>query len=139
MWHTEINTRRITTFCLLFDCLLLIFFVSACMTVPTQQDIANADYGEYPSDLERIVTDHLKNVLFDPDSLKNLQITGLRKGWSHTNYGKDIIYGYWVDVSCNAKNRFGGYIGQKSYCAFIRNGHVDQMWSYEENSFLCPK
>ena len=108
--------------------LLIAVLLSACATTPTMQNLRTADYGARPDQLEAIISKYLSETLIDPDSLKNLKIGVPKKGWTHTNYGKDILYGYWVYFSYNAKNRYGGYVGQTTSCAFIKANHIDQVW-----------
>jgi len=103
--------------------------------MPSTQELAIANYGNPPSRLEETITHYLKENLKDPDSLKNLQVNVPRKGWTRTNYGKDILYGYWVYFSYNAKNIYGGYVGQKTYCAFFQGNNIDQVWP-EDNCSL---
>lgn len=113
----------------------ILLLVSACATTPTRQDVAAANYGNPPTNLQEVITAHLKDVLKDPDSLKDLRIGVPKKGWTHTNYGKDVLYGYWVGYSYNAKNSYGGYVGQKYHCAFFQNNYIRQTWD-EDNCRL---
>lgn len=107
---------------------LFIMLLSSCATTPNQTDLASADYGLPPTNLEETINEYLKETLIDPDSLKNLRIGTYKKGWARTNYGKTILYGYWVMYSYNAKNRYGGYTGQKYYCAFMQGNYIEQVW-----------
>ena len=109
------------------SCSFLLFGCGASR--PTPQQLTSANYGERPKNIESLITDHVKETLIDPDSMKNLKIGQPQRGWTLTNYGKTILYGYWVRYSLNAKNRFGGYTGQQQQCAFIINDRIDQSWS----------
>jgi len=55
-------------------CLILSLLVCmvACATIPSAQEVATANYGDLPTNLEETITAHLKETLKDPDSLKNL-------------------------------------------------------------------
>ena len=111
---------------LILSVLLVVF---GCTTTPTVQDITSANYGDPPTNLENTITAYLKDVLKDPDSLKDLRIGTPKRGWTRTNYGKDVLYGYWVGYSYNAKNSYGGYVGSKYHCAFFQNNYIRQTWS----------
>ena len=112
----------------LFLILLMIF--NGCATTKLTQKqlqlIENADYGEYPTDYEKIVKDYFSRFLFDPYSAV------YRIGQPYKGYlGKPPIlgggpdkFGYLVDVSVNAKNRYGGYVGERQYSVLILNGQV---------------
>lgn len=117
--------------------LFLLLSILACATTPNLQDITTANYGEPPTNLQDAINAYLKDTLKDPDSLKDLRIGVPKKGWARTNYGKDILYGYWVGYSYNAKNSYGGYVGQKYYCAFFQNGYIKQVWSISDCRLFC--
>jgi len=125
--------KTIMKACLLMSLLLSI---GACATAPSTQELAVANYGDPPSRLEEVITLYLKETLKDPDSLKNLRIGIPRKGWTKTNYGKDVLYGHWVGFSYNAKNSYGGYVGQKTYCAFFQENYIRQVWSEDDCSLF---
>jgi hypothetical protein len=97
--------------------------------------LATASYGDPPNRTEDVITTYLRETLKDPDSLKNLRIGVPKKGWTKSNYGKDVLYGYWVGFSYNAKNSYGGYVGQKAHCAFFQGDYIRQVWS-EDNCSL---
>ena len=110
----------------LFIAIPIVFMIClGCATAPTQQEIDKADYGEYPSDYQAIIMTYLQN---DPYSLMDLRMSKPRKCW--TEFKEGFVYGYLVYVSYNAKNRYGGYTGQKEEFAFIRKNRVEMMVSY---------
>lgn len=104
---------------------------------PTISEQAIADYGQYPSDYEEIVHDWINRIFFDPQSVYDLTISKPVKAWiqepapiefyiqnpSHLDFGK-TYYSYRVSVTCNAKNRMGGYVGRKTFKLHIRNGII---------------
>lgn len=95
--------------------------LTGCVTAPTQQDLANAYYGEQPQSLEyakATVTSALGNRLKDPSSLQIQNFRTIGKG----HYGGGLYkyhYGWVYPFSYNAKNSFGGYVGfQEGYAVF---------------------
>lgn len=113
--------------------LLFLVILAACATVPTSQEMAVADHGQPPTNIEAQLTYYLRLSLKDPDSLKNLIVGVPKKGWARS--GNGFIYGYWVDFSYNAKNSYGGYVGQKGECSFFHNGLMTAVFEGRE----CPR
>ncbi|WP_424947039.1 hypothetical protein [Candidatus Spongiihabitans sp.] len=101
--------------------------LSACASQPTASEIANADYGAYPAEYERIVKGFLQRVLKDPSSAQLRKIKGPHSQWS--SYFGAAKFGYAVCYGVNAKNSFGGYTGEKTHYFLIRNGSVVQHMS----------
>lgn len=103
--------------------LMLSIIATGCAGIqPTAKELAEADYGEEikcPGD--RIACPLLKAnatyQLFDPESAKvSLDFT---KG--HIYYKDKLVFGYRVSATINAKNLYGGYVGNKSYAVgFVR-------------------
>ena len=86
-------------------------------------EIDGGSYGDYPfeGELEAKAEQYLERVLFDPESRrirwvdkepkKSALWTGLlNDGW---------VYGWTKRFGLNAKNRFGGYTGEKAYFVMI--------------------
>lgn len=111
--------------------LLLIIFAASCATMPTQQEINDADYGAYPNNYQETIKNYMAEMLFDPYTAVYSNWRGLSKGW----YGElnKFHFGYRVCVNINAKNRMGGYVGNKTYF-FIIN---DDMVIYELENHYC--
>ena len=123
----------------LISILIVLLLISGCATMPTmlEAEEATADYGQYPSNYEEIVHDWINKVFFDPQSVRDLTISKPVKSWiqepaplelciqntSFIELGK-VYYGYFVNVTCNAKNRMGGYVGRKTTGLLIRNGII---------------
>lgn len=85
----------------------------------------NADYGRYPKDYESIVHNHLSLILKDPNSVRISKITKPRKEHKITDkLKKEAVYGYSTCVWLNAKNSYGGYVGENLYWFLIRNDYV---------------
>ena len=102
-----------------------ILFVGSCTTMnpkPTPEQLQNADYGRYPDDYQDIVKEYYSRVLFDPYSAHYRWMKPPYKGYFQM-FGK-LKYGYIVHVGVNAKNRFGGYVGEKQEGILIYNDVV---------------
>lgn len=89
---------------------------------PTPEQIKNADYGTQPENYKEITTEFISSRLIDPYSAVFSDWRGPSGGWFR-NYN-NLLFGYRVCVSVNAKNRMGGYIGRKSFYVLIKNGQV---------------
>ena len=86
-------------------CIFAILF-SSCYRHPSPAEIANFDYGEYPTNYEQIIKSYLNEILVDPFSIKDLTITHLRKKW--IQFASMRHSGYLCYASFFAKNRMGG-------------------------------
>lgn len=99
--------------------------LSACAELPTQQQMAAADYGGpvTQSDAESAAKNFLSSRLKDPYSAV-WQCQPVQKGWlrdSRISGGK-VHYGWEMNCLVNAKNSFGGYVGNKQYAFLFRDG-----------------
>ena len=94
---------------------------------PSAQELANADYGEPPTDYESKIKEYLNTNLFDPFTA-HIEIGQLEKSWWGNLGGllatREIHYGWLVQTKVNAKNRIGGYVGWKIYCFYFRDGEL---------------
>lgn len=100
--------------------LIIAAFFAGCAT-PSQEDLARADYGPYPSDYESIVKRHLSNSLKDPDSAQYRFLNTPKSGWNGLG---GVKYGWIVCAQVNAKNSYGGYVGFRPAYFMIKNGLV---------------
>jgi hypothetical protein len=94
---------------------LLLIFASGCaLPQPTAEEIATADYGEYPARYQEIIKSFISLQLKDPYSAV-FQFREPYKGYASQEYtfadGKKTRYGWIVTFSFNAKNSFGAYTG----------------------------
>lgn len=97
----------------------MILFTTGCFGVPHPEEVAKIDFGSPPENYETKIKQIMSTQLFDPYSAvyscwtpcKAATVTPLWIG-SHT-------YGWGVQCSINAKNRFGGYVGAKDYMFFF--------------------
>lgn len=95
---------------------LSVWALTAC--APTQQELANADYGLYPKNYEQIIKNNLNSTLKDPDSAK-IDFLGDPQKFYHFRK-----YGYATCINLNAKNSYGGYSGYEKVYFFIRDNVV---------------
>ena len=81
-----------------------------------------------PQNYQQMIVDHLKTVLFDADSLKDLKFEEPRVFFNNSNYDKlgfgPYMVGWEVPVWFNAKNRYGGYTGLQPHSAYFRGGEL---------------
>jgi hypothetical protein len=84
------------------------------------------DPGPEPTNLEVRVQRHLKEVLKDPYSVRDLEISPPVRAsmWTGVvNYGE--VQTWSTCVRYNAKNSYGGYVGLRSYRYHF---HGSLMW-----------
>jgi len=112
--------------------LVMVTLLSGCayMIRPTPTQIATADYGQYPDDYKEIVNRWINNTFFDPYSVRDLTISTPEKSYIQDPplLGGATSYGYLITVTCNAKNRMGGYTGKKTSYLLIYNGMIMKQW-----------
>lgn len=105
--------------------------LQGCAPVPTQQEINSADYG-YPISQDDAVS-QAKGAfgiyLKDPESAR-YSFGTVYKGYfvGSAFEGRKLQAGYLLDVTVNAKNSYGGYVGPKPYKFLFRNGKISGAW-----------
>jgi hypothetical protein len=84
--------------------------------------VDTARYGPYPTNYKEIVMQWLNQQLIDPDSAR-IEWDGEPKP---SDVGKDseAVFGYLVNFTVNARNRFGTYTGKQKHSVLIRNGEI---------------
>lgn len=83
------------------------------------------DHGSYPASYESIIKGWYAENLKDPTSVIYGRISKPRKEHAVTNqFRREVVHGYSVCASVNAKNGYGGYTGQKQRWFLIRNGQI---------------
>lgn len=104
-----------------------ILALSGCAAGPTSLDIANADYGTGPTqtDAESQIKSYFGRVLKDPYSAR-YGFSPVEKGYIVGNaiQGKPLYAGFIVYAKVNAKNSYGGYVGDKGYLFLFQNGRL---------------
>src|SRR5712692_10090007 len=81
-----------------------------------------ARYGPYPTNYKEIVTKWLETQLVDAGSAR-IEWNGDPKPADLGTKGEHL-YGYLVNFTVNARNRFGTYTGRQAHGTLIRNGEV---------------
>ncbi len=105
---------------------LLILLAAGCATMPTQQEIANLNYGEpITIDYQIVIKDYFEKVLFDPYSA-HYDFGNPHTFWMREPplYGGGLYAGYMVIVGVNAKNRMGGYVGMQEYGFIFKDNQI---------------
>jgi hypothetical protein len=106
--------------------LVAVVLVGGCASGEKLDPVAlkAADYGTFPTDYENIVKAYYQTRLKDPYSAQ-YRFTEPYQGYLRATPivgGKPTKFGYIVEVYVNAKNSFGGYVGEELERLFIRNG-----------------
>lgn len=100
---------------------LIIALGSAGKPAPTTEELQSANYGPYPSNYEEIIKNYYSQILFDPYSAHFRFLQPKKVGWSD---GGRHYFGYAVCGGINAKNRFGGYVGEQAFFVIINSDQV---------------
>jgi hypothetical protein len=99
-----------------------------------QRPDSTANYGRYPSNYEQLVKEYIISQLIDPFSAV-IQVSKPKKAYANSPlmYGGNVVwYGYIVNASVNAKNRYGGYTGWKLWEVPVQeDGLSKEKWSYD--------
>jgi len=105
--------------------LVCAFFMGMSAVQSAGADTEPADvarYGTYPTDYKEIVTKWLQTQLIDQTSAR-IEWKGEPKPADLGTKGEHL-YGYLINFTVNARNRFGTYTGKQEHGALIRNGEV---------------
>jgi hypothetical protein len=97
--------------------------MSALCDLNAETQPADPDrYGPYPTNYKEIVMKWLDTQLIDAGSAR-IEWSGDPKPADLGTQGEHL-YGYLVNFTVNARNRFGTYTGKQDHGALIRNGEV---------------
>jgi len=105
---------------------LLLLTLVGCATMPSQQEIANLDYGQPISiDYKKAIKTFFAETLYDPYSA-HYRFGTPTKIWIKDPplAGGGITAGYAVATKINAKNRLGGYTGYQNYLFIFKNDSI---------------
>lgn len=94
--------------------------LSACAGTPPSE----SEIGSYPTAYKAIAKEHLRVSLIDPYSVRDAQIAPPKPGQIHIAGTLRHESGWAVCFRANAKNRMGGYTGNKPMVILIRNNQV---------------
>ena len=92
---------------------IIIMSLSGCASSggqPTAEQLANNIFAECPSDYQQMIKQRLSANLIDPSMDPSNVMLRFSRPEKYVNSGQ---YGHVVSVGVNAKNRFGGYIGEQ--------------------------
>ena len=87
-------------------------------------DTTNADYGQVPANYEELIKRWASANLKDPDSVRYGKISKPRKEYIVVNLKP--VFGYSVCAAINAKNSYGGYVGNQTFWFMIREGKIER-------------
>ena len=115
-----------------------VLLLTACAAAPSA---VSSDPGHYPENYRALVKEWMRNTLFDPYSVRDLEITAPTKGtlWRGLVFG-GALPAWIVCATFNAKNRFGGYVGRSTSVLFIRDNAVittEDSGSNTMSSYRC--
>ena len=79
-------------------------------------------YDDLPPNHEDMVTNYIKNYMFDPDAAKFKDFSP-QKGYQIKPGGK---IGWRITGLLNGKNKYGGYVGYKPFECFIVGNKIDE-------------
>ncbi len=93
------------------------------------------DAGTAPTSYESTVRNYLRANLKDPYSMMDLSISSPALGSCAVGvYGP--FWGWRVEVSYNAKNSYGAYVGQRAYYYWF---HGERLVGINQNAGYCPE
>ncbi len=84
---------------------------------------SDSKWGVYPIGYKQIITEWLENKLIDPQSAAIEFLTEPRKA-GLTGKGDAKLFGYYVELRVNARNKFGAPTGWQKRWVLIRNGGI---------------
>lgn len=119
--------------------ILMSLMLTGCATPPTAEQIQAADYGApvYQEEAEYAVKSYFGSYLKDPESAR-YRFGVVYQGYMITSRleGAKLQPGYLIEVSVNARNSFGAYVGSKPYRFVIRNDRVVSVWEFRPDGNL---
>lgn len=115
------NIFRVTASVLVCLC------AASCATVVSYG--VPGDFGAEPADYASAVHTYFQQALKDPESAQFRQIGEPHQGdlehWMGlVNGGMKTNYGWIVDVTVNAKNSYGAYVGYRTYSFLFRGESI---------------
>lgn len=97
--------------------------------LPTISPVPKADtYGPAPKGTKQTVLSYLQGTLKDPESMKGFGVQEPKKGslYGGITNGFKMEPQWYVCYTYNAKNSYGGYVGQKEFVMWFKNGSISQ-------------
>ena len=114
--------------------LILALALGGCASAPTDEEIRDADYGNpvEAGECIRVAQDFIAAQLIDPGSAQFRNVS-CHRGWEGNVpiSGLAATFGYRFVGSVNGKNRFGGYVGFRTFTGVVRdNGYGPRVVRY---------
>jgi hypothetical protein len=102
---------------------------TGCVTMPKPEELASADFGQFPTTYQQVIQNYMSENLKDPDSA-TYRFEAPRKGFSQDGWavGGRKYFGYVVAAHINAKNSFGGYTGAQLYYFLLHGKGEGEKW-----------
>ena len=97
--------------------------LSGCTSLPSEQEISDADYGTYPDDYENIVKTYYGYHPTHPNSVEYGKIEKPKRYWLG-NELDNVYYGYLVCATLNYRNMVGKDTGFNTHAPLIHDGLV---------------
>lgn len=107
--------------------------LAACATPQVVEPLpADFDFGDQPENYDALIKGHFERVLKDPESARytyedgwlKVQCNGLTVRWQE----RQLDYAGWAKVvRVNAKNSYGGYVGDTRYIALFDQGQLQEV------------
>jgi len=117
----------------------LLFFIG-CSFGPSPEELASAYYGEYPENYEQVIRDFATRIAVDPDpNSVHLKFEEPVKGYMQNQNDpfSKREFGWLVKTQINAKNRYGGYAGDRPWEFLIRDGQILLMRSIDIQGYYA--
>jgi len=89
--------------------------------VPTKDEKAGADYGEFPANYKELVTAYMQRVHRIPASARYVFIGEPSKGTNWAKRREEVIWCYNISVQINPDHSWNGYT---LWTLFIRDGKI---------------
>ncbi|EIX9252131.1 TPA: hypothetical protein MAQ12_003925 [Klebsiella pneumoniae] len=127
LWNNYIDTEgiMIKKAAVVFTVMLL----GGCVSAPDKAELSRADYGKLPDNYQEIIKGSMSARLKDPYSAR-YDFNEPFKGWCKSGF--TTYYGWLVPFTLNAKNSYGGYVGNKSYLYLVnKNNAIDYTASFQ--------
>ncbi len=119
----------------LISMVLICAVLSGCASF-TPKELADLDYGHYPFDYKEIIQQHLNRSLKDPASAILDYRGSPATVWQKGSIFGSRDYGWGVCVFINAKNSYGGYVGERPYFFLIRDGKIIRTYGEMETNLF---
>jgi len=110
-----------------------LLLLAGCVTV-SKEDIAQADFGVFPTNFEADIKNLMAQRLKDPYSAV-YRFGTPRRGYCQDGLavGHKKHFGWVVAVGVNAKNAFGAYVGEEIHYFLIAEGRVSDVTGMYSN------